>query len=211
MSVMASLVKEGYPTTGLYQCFNGSISFGGFEIIRIENATFTVTNNPDIYFEVGRREGTTYTKEFDVRGSLRRAYINGVEWKLAVGFPALKRVTDIKGKEVIFHPGKEYTDLDEGATLLSPNDFSFDNSFVTGNVYPIKTVGTFDINTKDGIPMEGGSPDAPTRYKMFADITGIMIDALSVNIGQSGDLIMSGPINWIGENVKFGVEEIPFV
>ena len=184
--------RMGLPTTGVYHSFNGKIYFGGLPIIRVSRANFTISNNPDLYPEVGRREATPYVREFDVRGSFTRAYVNGAEWRLALG----------RKPSAIFDPGKEYKigGDNELKDLLAD---VHDNSFTTVNTYPIKTELRCEINMIDGILQERGS-----GYGLIGIINGVMIDAATLTIGRGGDTIISGPINWIGEQVDFSLEVV---
>lgn len=187
MSTLDSKSVMGLPTTGVYHSFNGKIYFAGLPIIRISRANFIISNNPDLYAEVGRREATPYVREFDIRGSFTRAYVNGCEWRLALG----------KKPSAEFDPGKIYTDDDDLGDLLKD---SHSNSFDGVNTYPIKTKVKCDINMIDGIMQETG-----TGYSMVGIIDGVMIDAATLTIGRAGDLIVSGPINWVGETVDFSL------
>ena len=187
---------EGVPTTQLFQSFNGKILLGGYPIIRIRRCDFRVGNMPDIYYEVGRREGTTFARSFDVRGSFVRAYINGAEWRLAIG---------LRPRQVAsFDPGTTYggsvnesgAPIDEISVLLKEN--AYENTFSTKNTYPIKTNIRMEINSVDGILPIGGN----TPMMLIAEVSGIIIDAASLILGAGGDLIVSGPIEWVGEEVK---------
>lgn len=199
---------EGIPNTQVFQSFNGKIYVGGYPIIRISRATFTIANMVDIYYEVGKREGIPYAREFDVRGSFTRAYVNGAEWKLAIGLQPKRTGTKL------FDPGKEYgpatdefgysiTAIDE---LLNELD-GWDNSLVTRNTYPIKTNISMDVNSVDNIPMNDGSKNM-NPHKIVADFFGVMIDAATIVLGGPADIIISGPINWIGESTQFRAEVI---
>ena len=197
---------EGIPNTQVFQSFNGKIYVGGYPIIRISRATFTISNMVDIYYEVGRREGTPYPREFDVRGSFTRAYVNGAEWKLAIGLKP-KQIGD-------FDPGKTYgPDVDEFGgsldtleSLLGELD-KYDNSLNGFNTYPIKTNISMDVNSVDNIPMNDGKQNMD-GHKIVADFFGVMIDAATLVLGGPGDIIISGPIDWIGESAKFRAEVI---
>ena len=199
---------EGIPNTQVFQSFNGKIYVGGYPIIRISRATFTISNMVDIYYEVGKREGIPYAREFDVRGSFTRAYVNGAEWKLAIGLEPKRTGTKP------FDPGKEYgPDIDKFsdsitaiADLLDELD-GWDNSLTTKNTYPIKTNISMDVNSVDEIRMNDGSQNM-SPYKIVADFFGVMIDAATIVLGGPGDIIISGPINWIGESTQFRAEVI---
>lgn len=197
---------EGVPTTQVFQSFNGKIYVGGYPIIRISRATFTISNMVDIYYEVGEREGLVYPREFDVRGSFTRAYVNGAEWKLAIGLSPLITATTTKP---VFDPGKIYID-DDLAALLDSLD-AYDNSLETYNTYPIKTNISMDVNSVDNVPTTvtiptEETPSSPIPYKVVADFFGVMIDAATIVVGGPGDIIISGPIDWVGESVKFKAE-----
>lgn len=183
----------GLPSTGVYHSFNGKIYFGGLPIIRVSRANFTVSNNPNLYAEVGRREATPYVREFDVRGSFTRAYVNGAEWRLMIG---RKPSTD-------FDPGKEYVigGTNELADLLQD---SHSNSFNTVNTYPIKTQIRCEINMIDGVLQDNGG----NGYGLIGIVYGVLIDAATLTVGRGGDLITSGPINWTGEQVDFSLETV---
>ena len=189
-----ALTKMGVPTTSVFHSFNGKVQLAGFDIIRIERANFTISNMADIYPEVGRREGTPYVGEFDVRGVFNRAYINGAEWRLAIG---------MKSGENGFDPGKEYTDPTDGVdpfTLLFPTaKKSFSNRKVGGNVYPIKHTVRLEVNSIDDVPQDNG------EGALYALITGVLINTSTIVLGQGGDLIMTGPVNWIGEKAEFNI------
>lgn len=197
---------EGIPNTQVFQSFNGKIYVAGYPIIRISRATFTISNMVDIYYEVGRREGTVYPREFDVRGSFTRAYVNGAEWKLGIG---------LKPRQIgSFDPGKTYgpssdefgKQLDPIEDLLGQLD-GYDNSLEDYNTYPIKTNITMDVNSKDNIPMNDGTQNLNDQ-KIVADFFGVMIDAATIVLGGPGDIIISGPINWVGERAQFRVEAV---
>lgn len=196
---------EGVPTTQLFQSFNGKILLGGYPIIRIRRCDFRVGNMPDIYYEIGKREGITFARSFDVRGSFVRAYINGAEWRIAIGL----QPRQIGG----FDPGTTYggsvdvsgNPIDAISDLLKAN--VYDNSFLGKNTYPIKTTARLEINSVDGILSEGSS----TPVMLIAEISGIIIDASSLILGSGGDLIVSGPHEWVGEEVKFSVAEMVIV
>ena len=197
---------EGVPNTGVFQSFNGKIYVAGYPIIRISRATFTVSNMVDIYYEVGKREGIVYPREFDVRGSFTRAYVNGAEWKLAIGLKP-KQIGD-------FDPGKVYgpaadefgAQLDRIEDLLA--QFSgYDNTLEDKNTYPIKTEITTDVNSVDNVPMNDGTQNLD-GHKIVADISGVMIDAAAIVMGGPSDIIISGPIDWIGATIKFRVEAV---
>ncbi len=193
---------EGVPTTQLFQSFNGKILLGGYPIIRIRRCDFRVGNMPDIYYEIGKREGTTFTRSFDVRGSFVRAYINGAEWRLAIG---------LKPREIgNFDPGKTYggsvDDLGEPIDAISDLlvENVYDNSFISKNVYPIKTTARLEVNSVDGILSEGKTKPV----MLIAEISGIILDASSLILGAGGDLIVSGPHEWVGEEVRFSIAEM---
>lgn len=187
-----ALTRMGIPTTSVFHSFNGKVQLAGFDVIRIERANFTISNMADIYPEVGRREGTPYVKEFDVRGTFSRAYINGAEWRLAIGMAA---------GENEFDPGKQYANLDEDDpfSALFANKSSFSNRKVGKNVYPIKHNVRLEVNSIDDIPQDG------TGGAMYALITGVLINTSTIVLGQGGDLIMTGPVNWIGEKADFNI------
>ena len=202
IDLMSLTPVEGVPTTQLFQSFNGKILIGGYSIIRIRRCDFRVGNMPDIYYEIGKREGTTFSRSFDVRGSFVRAYINGAEWRLAIG---------LKPRQLgSFDPGVTYggsedalgNPIDEISALLK-NDV-YDNSFDTKNTYPIKTTVRMEINSVDGVLPQGGT----TPVMLIAEVSGVIIDAASIVLGSGGDLIVSGPIEWVGEEVKFSVAEM---
>ena len=186
------LTKMGVPTTSVFHSFNGKVQLAGFDIIRIERANFTISNMADIYPEVGRREGTPYVKEFDVRGTFSRAYINGAEWRLAIG---------MQPGEEGFDPGKEYAGEDPFAILFPTEKTSFSNKKVTKNVYPIKHTVRLEVNSIDDVPQDNG------EGALYALITGVLINTSTIVLGQGGDLIMTGPVNWIGEKVEFNIIE----
>ncbi len=192
MSILDTSTVMGLPTTGVYHSFNGKIYFGGLPIIRVSRANFNVSNNPDLYPEVGRREATTYVREFDVRGAFTRAYVNGAEWRLALG----------RKPSSVFNPGLVY-EVDGENELADLLQDIHDNSFDNVNTYPIKTKVKCDINLIDGIPSTtvGG-------YGLVGIIDGVMIDAATLTVGRAGDLITSGPINWVGETVDFSLESV---
>ena len=196
---MSQLIPaEGIPNTQVFQSFNGKIYVAGYPIIRISRATFTISNMVDIYYEVGRREGIPYAREFDVRGSFTRAYVNGAEWKMAIG---------LEPKKYDFEPGKTYGTVNSGAleSLLDNLD-GYDNSLETYNTYPIKTDISMDVNSVDSIIMNRGADIG--GYKIVADFFGVMIDAATIVLGGPGDIIISGPINWIGESAQFRAESL---
>jgi hypothetical protein len=205
MSVLDSNTLMGYPTTGVYHSFNGKVLLAGYDIIRVERANFTIRNTVDVYPEVGRREGTPYVKEFDVRGTISRAYVNGAEWRLAIGM----------NPSDSFNPGKEYFlggggDQVPGTEEISPliegvNTYS--NRNVGTNTYPIKTRARFEVNSKDGVPIQVGSNISQGKA-LYVDVFGVMIDTINITIGQGGDPIMSGPINWVGEKIKFVIADV---
>ena len=197
---------EGVPNTGVFQSFNGKIYVAGYPIIRISRATFTVSNMVDVYYEVGRRQGIPYPREFDVRGSFTRAYVNGAEWKLAIGLKP-KQIGD-------FDPGKTYGPAtDEIGAQLDPIDSllaqfnGYDNTLEDMNTYPIKTEISMDVNSVDGVPMNDGTQNLD-GHKIIADISGVIIDTAAIVMGGPSDIIISGPIDWIGETIKFRVEAI---
>ena len=180
---------EGYPTTGLYQSFNGMVYLGGLPIIRVERATFTISQGVAAFYEVGQRHPTIYSADFDVRGNISRAYINGAEWRLALGYAP---------GESDFDPGKIY----DGNTNELPVDFTTADKFPVNttvkNFYPVKTVLELEVNYKDGIPVNEGS-----SVVQVAKVDGVMINTASLRIGRGGELIRSGPIDWIGETIEF--------
>ena len=193
MSSFDAATAMGLPSTGVYHSFNGKIYFGGLPIIRVSRANFAISNNPDLYPEVGRREATAYVREFDVRGSFTRAYVNGAEWRLVLG----------RKPSEIFDPGKVYEigGENELADLLVD---SHENSFNKVNTYPIKTKVKCEINMIDGIIQENAS----NGYALIGVIDGVMIDAATLTIGRGGDIITNGPIDWIGETVDFSLQSI---
>lgn len=197
---------EGIPNTQVFQSFNGKIYVAGYPIIRISRATFTISNMVDIYYEVGKREGIVYPREFDVRGSWTRAYVNGAEWKLAIG---------LKPRQIgNFDPGKTYgpdvdefgTQLDSLESLLGALD-GYDNSLEDFNTYPIKTNVSMDVNSVDSVPMNDGTQNLD-GHKIVAEFFGVMIDAATIVLGGPGDIIISGPIDWVGERAQFKVEAV---
>jgi len=193
VSSLDAATVMGIPSTGVYHSFNGKIYFGGLPIIRVSRANFTISNNPDLYPEVGRREATPYVKEFDVRGSFTRAYVNGAEWRLALGRKPSEE----------FDPGKVYAKGigNELADLLKD---SHENSFSRVNTYPIKTIMKCEINMIDGVMQDNNA----NGYALIGSINGVMIDAATLTIGRGGDVITSGPIDWIGETVFFDLQSV---
>ena len=187
------LTVMGLPSTRVYHSFNGKIYLGGLPIIRVSRANFTISNNPDLYPEVGRREATPYVREFDVRGSYTRAYINGAEWRLAIGLQP--------GAGGVFNPGSIYTGQDMADLFDAVASDTWSNERGDRNTYPVKTDASLDINMIDRVPVEGTTGDGKA---LQATIIGIMIDAATLTVGRGGDLITSGPIDWIGEKVSFG-------
>lgn len=189
-----ALTKMGIPTTSVFHSFNGKVQLAGFDVIRIERANFTISNMADIYPEVGRREGTPYVKEFDVRGTFSRAYVNGAEWRLAIG---------MKSGEEGFDPGKIYENPTDGGNpfeiLFPVTKKSFSNKRTTKNVYPIKHTVRLEVNSIDDVPQAYGAG------ALYALITGVLINTSTIVLGQGGDLIMTGPVNWIGEEVEFSI------
>ena len=205
MSVLDSNTLMGYPTTGVYHSYNGKILLAGYDIIRVERANFTIRNTVDVYPEVGRREGTPYVKEFDVRGTITRAYVNGAEWRLAIGM----------NPSDAFNPGTEYflgggddqvSGTKEISDLISGVN-TYSNRNVGRNTYPIKTRARFEVNSKDGVPIQLGSTVGNPKA-LYVDVLGVMIDTANITIGQAGDPIMSGPTNWVGEKVKFVIADV---
>jgi len=201
---MSLTPTEGVPTTGLFQSFNGDIGIGGFKIIRVERATFEVSHNPDYFYEVGRRAGIPYSKEFTVRGTIQRAFVNGLEWKLAIGADPGKIFTGEK-ETVTFDPGKTYDNDNELEALVSENDYSSYNA-TAKNSYPIKTTGRFEINEIDNIPTVIDESGNQKAYRQYAVVRGLMINAAGIRLGNSGDIIRSTPLDWLGEKIHFGIE-----
>lgn len=200
MSLYDQEVYEGIPTTQMYQSFNGQIYMGGYPIIRVSRGTFTTSQGIRTYYEVSKRHGLPYHGTFTVRGSISRAYINGAEWRLAIG----------KEPGADFDPGKVYNE-GELVTLFGEDDTWYQGGGVK-NVYPIKTVMRYEVNNRDMLPftrsvseIEGVVDDPITSDGLMhiATIRGAIIDSSQIRIGQAGDLITSGPIDWIGETVQF--------
>lgn len=193
---------EGVPTTGIYHSFAGKIMFGGFPIVRISRASFSFSNNIDLYTEVGSREGFVYAGPVSIRGSINRAYVNGVEWKLAIG---LKPKQAFPGLAVSkFVPGKIYESDDDLANLVKGVNYTNSRRESTQNTYPIKTNVTLQVNSEDQVQVEDGS----AGYMTTVLVTGMMIDALAINVGSGGDLIQSGPIDLIGEEIFFKIASL---
>lgn len=195
---------EGVPTTGLFQSFNGEIGIGGYKIIRVERATFEVSHNPEYFYEIGKRAGIPYSKEFTVRGTIQRAFVNGLEWKLAIGAaPGATLRSDASGNVIAsYDPGKTYDNDDDLNAFVGLDDYS---SYTANgkNVYPIKTVGRFEINNVDEIQSGDGKV-----YRQYAFVKGLMINAAGIRLGNSGDIIRSTPLDWLGEKMSLGVEEV---
>lgn len=172
------------PTTGVYQSFNGAIFYGGVQIVKIKRANFTLNENADLYTEVGLEFGTPYIRHFSVRGSITRAYVNGAEWKMAIGLRQSSTVN-----EVPFDAGKEY-EGDELRKLISGSKAYGSNVY---HSYPIKTNMTFEVGSKSDV----------ANSSMVAVVKGVMIDALSIELGRAGDVITNTPISWIGETFDY--------
>ena len=139
-----------------------------------------------------KREGIPYAREFDVRRSFTRAYVNGAEWKLAIGLTPRKVAN--------FDPGMMYGSADDIDQLLK--ETSYDNSFLTQNTYPIKTEISMDVNNIDQI-----KTTETDSYAVVATIKGVIIDAASIVVGGPSDIILSGPIDFVGEEVKFSLSK----
>ena len=123
-----------------------------------------------------------------MRGSFTRAYVNGAEWKLAIG---------LKPKQIgNYDPGKIYgpsadqfgSQLDDIETILGALD-GYDNSLDDKNTYPIKTEITMDVNSVDNISMNDGTQNL-AGHKIVADIKGVMIDAAAIVMGGPSDITL---------------------
>lgn len=64
-----------------------------------------------------------------------------------------------------------------------------------------------DVNSVDNISMNDGTQNL-AGHKIVADIKGVMIDAAAIVMGGPSDIILSGPIDWIAEEIAFRAELI---
>lgn len=217
ISYLDAKVLESIPVVGVFVSANARIYLGGHEIIRAQSATVRVTVTTAKYPEIGTRYSTPYRKETRCGFSLQRAFVNFFEMALSLGLPVSSG----------YIPGQRYTD-DEGVDgdMLTPLLKKFGDSYGDGqegnnrpmNHYPIKTNAFFEIN-KDGIisgsvpdvlesaGTKTGSQESPEAYKLGIEIEGAIIDTGSISIGSAGDLIMSGPIDAIGERAFWTVKK----
>lgn len=193
---------EGLPSTGVYHSIAGKIMFGGMPIIRISRASFSFSNSVNLYTEVGSREGLVYAGPVSIRGSISRAYINGAEWKLAIGLKPQEAFPGNPSK--FFVPGSIYSSDTDLVELVQGSKYSNSRREALQNTYPIKTEMMLQVNAEDKLQKLDGSAGFITTVL----ITGVMIDALSISVGSGGDLIQSGPIDIVGEEIFFGLDMI---
>lgn len=227
MSLMLDdLAPEQVPLTGVFQSFNGSVFLGDFEIFRVSDAIIRTSNNPATYPEVGSRYPIPYRRQTTVAGNMRRAFVNLFEWALAIGIPA---------NDANYVAGMVYeaNELSPGATTPLK---TISNQLLAGvnplgnegatkatfnrpvNYYPIKTTMEFEIN-KDEIITDnvsatqvnaGGAVTALTAkssYLQSMKVFGVMIDTMQLSIGAAGELITSGPFDWVGEAYRYKVTD----
>ncbi len=214
MSVLDQQVPEALPAPGVWHSFNGKIFLGEFEIFRITEAMFLISNSAGLYYEVGSRYPVPFRGQTMVSYSIRRAFVNLYEFVLALG-----QVPTIN-----FVPGVEYA----GADLVGTNSplTLIDNHLVSNslggsvglgspadrphNHYPIKTKGKFVVNP-DGVHSENvknGNPDYTKAYQQELELFGLMIDVLQLNIGAGGEIITVNPIEGIAEDSKMEIVSV---
>jgi hypothetical protein len=85
------------------------------------------------------------------------------------------------------------------------------------NQYPIKTLCKFLINRDNVLSVNGNIPEGiidpdsdligATRYTHEVIAKGILIDAAQITVGTGGEIVTSGPIDFVGETYDFGLVE----
>ncbi len=200
---------ESLPTTGVYQSYNGRVLLNGVPIIRISSATFRVTVGAAVYYEVGEREGTPYVGQVRVVGSLTRSYVNTLEWMMALGVaPNATNLSTVPGFGL--NPGLQLPDKsslpDLVAALAALKGIGIDEIWTSGreaggaNTYPLKTNIDFEVNT-DGLNSISAAGAVQPGKTMTATILGAIIDTASITMGAAGEIITSGPIDFVAQGV----------
>ncbi len=196
------VTTESFPTTGVYQSFNGRVILNGVPIIRISSATFRVTVGAAVYYEVGEREGTPYVGQVRVVGSLTRSYVNALEWLFALGAPP----NDDYNPGVPLPEKSSLSDL--VLELAKLRSIGIDELWTSGrkagegNTYPVKCNIQFEINT-DGLNSVSAAGLIQTGKLMTATIEGAIIDTASITMGAAGEIITSGPIDFVAQGAKW--------
>jgi hypothetical protein len=217
-----SSVPEAVPLPGVYHSNNGTVELGGYEILRISDAFVRISQGGSLYREISSRYPIPYRTLTTVSGSIRRAFGNLYEFVLAMGFPAN---TDY------FKVGAQYDNDTKLADLLNKageiltgagkNILGYQGQALPdgrpANQYPIKTVCKFLVN-KDKLLSGSGSfpngvidPDSDligaTRYTHEVIAQGILIDTAQITVGTGGEIVTSGPIDFVGETYEWALVE----
>lgn len=215
MVLLDQAVPEAIPAPGVWHSYNGRVLLGGYEIFRVSEAMFLISNGANTYYEIGSRYGIPYRGATLVSYSFRRAFVNLYETVLAIGRqPTSKFIpgraytgADLIGKDELMNiidsemkSGKRIGAYNSGP--YTPTSSPFDRP---SNHYPIKTTCQFIVNP-DGVHSDAND-DFSNAYEQQLTIYGVMLDVLQLNIGGGGELITLSPIEGIAEQSK--IEVIP--
>lgn len=215
-------VSEQIPTPGVYHSYNGKVYYGGREVMRISDALIRTSRNVATYPQVGTRYAIPYYRQLTVAGSLRKAFINLFEMAMAIGIP-IDEPNHIPGNvysgDGLYAPGS--TPMATIKRIINDEEMqlghygALSDDGLPKNSYPIKTTMEFTIN-EEGLSTIAPNLEAQSDPLANPDVTplgdpyvqsiiayGIMIDIAQVSMGGGGDLITSGPIDWIGETWRF--------
>jgi len=199
-SFLADQTVEKVPVAGVYDSSNAVVYLAGLALLRVESIRAVISNNISRYPEVGSREQQPFRGHDRVSCTINRAYVNGAEWRLALGVDPSKVRPGTPGVMVGNVDG-EYNLSESGVNLPAITTIDTENS------YPIKTRIEMELNKNQGWMTDVNTGlVSQVGAKSWLVLTGILIDTVGLNFNNRG-LITSGPIVSEGEHAFFKIEK----
>jgi hypothetical protein len=200
MSFLADQTFEKIPVSGVYDSSNALIKIAGLALLRVESMRAVISNNVSRYPEVGSREQIPFRGHDRITCTINRAYVNGAEWRLAIG-----QTPDVikPGMTGMVNGGADLGNERDISSILDVKDVTTEEV----NTYPIKTRIEMEINkNKVYRRILGSGDDDYAGAKLWLVLSGVIIDTVGLNFNNRG-LITSGPIVAEGETALFKIEK----
>jgi hypothetical protein len=207
VSFLVDETPELTPLTGVITSQNAEVLIGGLVLMKVSDITVRYGNQVGVYAEVGDRKQTPYAGSLRVSGTINRAYINGAEWRLLIGYPAnqqaIGKVNEygVTGND---HKQDLFADANNPLAAVTKLGHQLD-SLGRSNYYPIKTDILLRANKDDALPV--GLLDSlvgSTPYTGELLVKRALFDAGGISFNENG-LITSGAITFEGEALQLVV------